>query len=184
MRVNRQIRADKIRVISHSGDQLGVMTVIEALRQAQDAGLDLVEISPNAKPPVCKIVDYGKLRYAQAKKERESKKAQHQVKLKEIKVKPNIDTHDFNTKAKRARDFLLKGNKVRVTCSFRGREMLHMDLGYDVVEKLRLLLDDIATTEAPTKQVGRTITTVLAPGSKKNKIKKQEDVDRAKDENE
>lgn len=169
MRVNRQIRADKIRVVSESGEQLGILTVREALTKAETAGLDLVEIAPNAKPPVCKIINYGKFRYDQTKREKESRKLQHQVRVKEVKLKPNIDVHDFNTKLKRARDFIEKGNKVRITCMFRGREMLHMDLGYGLVKKFCEELKDVSSIEAPTKQMGRSITTVLAPSAKKIK---------------
>lgn len=171
MRVNRQIRADKVRVVSERGEQLGILTVREALMKAEIAGLDLVEIAPNAKPPVCKIINYGKFRYDQTKREKESRKSQHQVKVKEVKLKPNIDVHDFNTKLKRARDFIEKGNKVRITCMFRGREMLHMDLGYNLVNKFCEELKDVSSVEAPTKQMGRSITTVLAPSGKKVKIK-------------
>lgn len=171
MRINRQIRADKIRVIGSDGKQLGVMSPRDALAQAQEEGLDLVEISPNAKPPVCKIIDYGKFRYSQTKKEKETRKATHQVKVKEIKVKPNIDVHDLNTKLKHAREFLLKGNKVRVTCSFRGREMLHLDLGRKVVKQFCEELEDIAQIEAPLKQMGRTMSLVLAPLGKRTKPK-------------
>ncbi|MGD2169235.1 MAG: translation initiation factor IF-3 [Chlamydiota bacterium] len=169
LRVNRQIRTDKVRVISEDGSQLGILTVPEAMRKAEEAGLDLVEIAPKAKPPVCKIIDYGKYRYLLTKKEKESKKSQHQIRVKEVKLKPNIDVHDLNTKLKRARDFLEKGNKVKITCMFRGREMLHMNIGYEVVKKFCEDLSDVGSVEAPTKQMGRTITTVLAPQSKKNK---------------
>ena len=169
MRINREIRADRLRVVSESGEQLGVMTLREALMKAEDAGLDLVEIAPTAKPPVAKIIDYGKFRYHQQKKEKDSKKSQVQIRVKEVKLKPNIDTHDFQTKVKHARDFLIKGNKVRVSIMFRGREMLHIDLGEKVVREFCETLSDISAVEAPPKMMGRTITTVLAPGG--NKIK-------------
>ena len=132
-------------------EQLGIMTFREALAKAEEMGLDLVEIAPTAKPPVAKIIDYGKLRYDQAKKEKESKKAQVMIKVKEIKLKPNIDTHDFQTKVKHARDFLLKGNKVRISIMFRGREMLHIDLGEKVVKQFCEELSDIAIVEAPSQ---------------------------------
>lgn len=132
-------------------------------------GMDLVEIAPNAKPPVAKIIDYGKLRYHQAKKEKESKKAQVVIKVKEIKLKPNIDVHDFQTKLKHAREFILKGNKVRLTIMFRGREMLHLDLGQEVVKNFCDELADIAIVEATPKLMGRTMTTVLSPSGKKPK---------------
>jgi len=136
---------------------------------AESAGLDLVEIAPNAKPPVAKIIDYGKFRYDQQKKEKDSKKAQVQIKVKEIKLKPNIDTHDFQTKLKHAREFLVKGNKVRISIMFRGREMLHIDLGQKVVQQFCDDLSDISTVEAPPKMMGRMITTVLAPSGKRPK---------------
>ncbi len=169
MRINREIRADRLRVVTESGEQLGVLTLREALARAEEMGLDLVEIAPTAKPPVAKIVDYGKFRYHQAKKEKEGKKAQVQIKVKEIKLKPNIDTHDFETKVKHARDFLVKGNKVRLTIVFRGREMLHIDLGQKVVEQFCQLLADVSVLEAPPKLLGRAMSTVLAPGGKRQK---------------
>ena len=167
MRINRQIRAAKVRVIGNDGSQLGLMTVPEALRRAEDANLDLVEIAPNAEPPVCKLIDYGKFLYHQSKKEKESKKSQHQVKVKEVKLKPNIDDNDLNTKIKRAKDFIQKGNKVKVTCSFRGREMLHKELGYDLVNRFCEELKEIAIIESQIKLIGRNISTVLAPIGKK-----------------
>jgi translation initiation factor IF-3 len=158
-----------VRVITEDGEQLGVMLLREALAKAEEVGLDLVEISPTAKPPVVKIIDYGKFRYHQQKKEKDSKKAQVQIKVKEIKLKPNIDTHDFQTKLKHARDFILKGNKVRISIMFRGREMLHIDLGEKVVREFCNELADIAILEAPAKMMGRTMSTVLAPSGKRPK---------------
>ena len=171
MRINKEIRADRLRVISEKGEQLGVMTFREALSLAEGAGLDLVEIAPTAKPPVAKIIDYGKFRYHQQKKEKDSKKAQVQIKVKEIKLKPNIDTHDLHTKLKHAKEFLIKGNKVRISIMFRGREMLHLDLGEKVVRQFCRDLSDISTIESPPKMMGRTMTTVLAPSisTKRNK---------------
>lgn len=159
-----------MRVISESGEQIGILSLREALMRAEEAGLDLVEISPAAKPPVVKIVDYGKFRYHQQKKEKDSKKAQVQIRVKEIKLKPNIDEHDFQTKLKHARDFLLKGNKVRVSIMFRGREMLHIDIGEKVVDQFCTNLSDIAILEAAPRMMGRTMSTVLAPSGKKPKV--------------
>jgi translation initiation factor IF-3 len=167
LRINREIRAPKVRVIGADGSQVGVMTVPQALQAAEEAGLDLVEVSPNAEPPVCKIVDYGKYRYQQTKKEKESKKAQHQVKVKEIKLKPNIDKHDLDVKLKHAREFLLKGDKVRVTCTFRGRELMYTEKGQEVISYLCEQLADIAAPESPAKLLGKMLSTVLAPGAKK-----------------
>ena len=167
LKINREIRAPKLRVIGHDGAQLGIMGLPEALMKAEQAGLDLVEIAPNAEPPVCKIVDYGKYRYQLTKKEKEQKKTQHQVKVKEVKVKPNTDEHDLLFKIKHAREFITKGNKVRVTCTFRGREMMHPELGKRVVERICTDLSDIASPEAPPKMLGRNLSVVLAPGAKK-----------------
>ncbi len=175
MRINKEIRVDRLRVVSETGEQLGILTLREALAKAEAAGLDLVEIAPTAKPPVAKIIDYGKYRYHQQKKEKDSKKSQVQIKVKEIKLKPNIDTHDFETKLKHARDFLEKGNKVRISIMFRGREMLHIDLGQKVVQQFCERLNDISTLESSPKMMGRTITTILTPGAKKikNSISKE-----------
>lgn len=167
MRINREIRAPRVRVIDKDGGQLGVMTLSEALMKADLAGLDLVEISASSDPPVCKIVDYGKYRYQQTKKEKESKKSQHQVKVKEIKVKPNTDEHDLLTKLRQAREFIVKGNKVRVTCMFRGRELAHPEFGQRIVARIVEDLSDISTLEAPGRIMGRSLSVVLAPGAKK-----------------
>jgi len=169
LRVNNEIRGDKIRLIADDGSQLGIVSIRDALKKAEEANLDLVEIAPQAKPPVCKIMNFGKYRYQQTKKERESKKSQHQVRVKEIKLKPNIDVHDLQTKTKHAKDFLLKGNKVRVSCMFRGREMLHVDLGEKVVNSVFEELQDIAVIEFPLKMAGRTMALVLAPKRKNKK---------------
>jgi translation initiation factor IF-3 len=171
LRINREIRAPRLRVITEAGDQLGILSLREALEKAEEMGMDLVEIAPTAVPPVAKIIDYGKFRYHQAKKEKEGKKAQVQIKVKEIKLKPNIDTHDFQTKLKHAREFLIKGNKVRLSIMFRGREMLHIDLGGKVVDQFCNELSDVAVIEATPKLMGRTMTTILAPSGKKPKPK-------------
>jgi translation initiation factor IF-3 len=169
LKVNREIRAPKIRLIGQNGEQVGIVSIQEALMQADEAGLDLVEIVPTSTPPVCKIMNFGKFRYDQTKREKESKKAQHQVKVKEIKLKPNIDDHDLQTKYRHARDFIAKGNKVKITCTFRGREMMHPEFGEKIMRKLCDDLEDIGTPEAPAKMLGRTLTVVLAPGAKKKK---------------
>jgi translation initiation factor IF-3 len=156
-----------VRVIDEDGEQLGVLSLSEALAKADMAGLDLVEIAPNAEPPVCKIIDYGKYRYQMTKKEKESKKSQHQVKVKEIKIKPTTDDHDLQVKTKHAREFILKGDKVRITCVFRGRELMHPEIGKKAVEKFCEDLSDIATPESEAKLMGRNLSTVLAPGGKK-----------------
>ncbi len=167
MRINREIRAPKVRVIGSTGEQVGIMNPRDALKKAEDEGLDLVEIAPNANPPVCKIIDYGKFRYDQTKREKESKKASHQIKVKEVKVKPNIDEHDLQTKMRHAKDFLEKGNKVKVTCMFRGREMAHKDIGERLIKKIVEDLKEIAVCETPMKMFGRFLTVVLAPHKNK-----------------
>lgn len=154
-------------MIDKDGGQVGILTLAEAMQKAEQAGLDLVEIAPSAEPPVCKIVDYGKYRYQLTKKEKEQKKTQHQVKVKEIKIKPNTDDHDLNVKLKHAREFVVKGNKVRITCMFRGREMLHPEIGFRAVTRMCEELSDIATPEAPARMLGRNLSVVLAPGAKK-----------------
>lgn len=156
-----------MRVINHDGEQLGVISISDALRRAQEADLDLVEVAASANPPVCKIIDYGKFRYDQTKREKESKKAQHVIKVKEVKLKPNIDTHDLETKMRKAKDFLTKGNKVKITCTFRGREMAHTEIGFKLVKEVLEELEEVATVESPPKMLGRMIQAVLAPGGKK-----------------
>lgn len=167
MRINREIRSPRVRLIGPEGDQVGVVPLREALAMAEDAGLDLVEVVATSEPPVCKIINYGKFRYDQTKRDKENKKAQHQVKIKEVKLKPNIDDNDFETKKNHLREFITKGNKVKITCTFRGREMAHTEIGESVVRKMLAEVEDIATAEAPLKLMGRSLTTVLAPGGKK-----------------
>lgn len=165
---------------------LGVMPTMKALGLAQESGLDLVEISPNANPPVCKIADYGKLRYEKTKKDKEQKKAQHQVKVKEVKFKPTIDEHDFLFKMKHAREFITKGNKVRLSCFFRGREITHPEVGKKVMQRMIDGLEDIAQVES-SQFMGKTMATTLAPFSKKSKKgsapSKEKKDDKSKEEN-
>lgn len=170
MKINREIRAPRVRVIDKDGTQLGVLTIHQALMKAEEDGLDLIEIAPNVEPPVCKITDYGKFRYQQTKKEKESKKAQHQVKVKEVKLKPNTDDHDLLTKMRQARDFITKGNKVRLSCVFRGREMQHPEFGQRIIDRFCEGLADISSLEAPAKMMGKTLSVVLAPGGKKKLV--------------
>lgn len=167
MRVNKQIRAPKVRVIDDEGNQLGVLLVKDAIKQAEDAGKDLVEVAPNANPPVCKIIDFGKFRYDQTKREKESKKAHVQIKVKEIKFKPNIDEHDLMTKLRHAKDFLQKGNKVKVTLMYRGREIAHKEYGQKLVEKVCEELKEDGVAESIPKQMGRFLSLVIAPNPKK-----------------
>jgi translation initiation factor IF-3 len=169
LRINHQIRAKQVRLIGPDGNQVGIVSIQEAMRTAVEASLDLVEVVPESRPPVCKVIDYGKYRYDQTKKEKESKKSQHQIKVKEIKVKPNIDIHDFQTKLKRARQFLEKGNKVKVSCMFRGREMMHTKVGERVVREMCEELADLGSPESSLKLLGRTLVVVLSPTNKGSK---------------
>ena len=166
LRVNRDIRTPKVRVVTEDGEQLGVLTIQEALAKAHEMGLDLVEIAPNAAPPVCKLIDYGKFRYQQTKREKISKKATHQSKLKEIKFKPNIDKHDLDVKVSHAKEFIEKGHKVRFTCMFRGREIVFVENGRQIFDRILEQLKDVAVAESPAKMFGKTLTMTMAPVKK------------------
>lgn len=186
MRINKEIRSERVRVITEDGEQIGVLNIRQALDMAAEMGKDLVEISPNAEPPVCKIIDYGKFKYQQTKKEKEIKKAQHQIRVKEIKVRPNIDSNDLKTKENQLRDFILRGDKVRVTCTFRGRELLHIALGEKLIDQIVEDVSDIASVEAPAKLLGKTLSAVLMPALKGSKklVKKENTSGEDKNENE
>ncbi|MCF8496258.1 MAG: translation initiation factor IF-3 [Alphaproteobacteria bacterium] len=160
-RVNDQIRAPEIRVVDADGEMRGVMSVPEALKLAEEAGLDLVEISPNAAPPVCKILDYGKYKYEQQKKANEARKNQKIVDVKEIKIRPGIGQHDYDVKMRNARRFLEEGDKVKVTMRFRGREMAHQDIGLDVLKRFRDELADLSKIEMEPRMEGRQMIMVL-----------------------
>ena len=160
--INEQIRDREVRLIGEEGEQLGVMSSREAQKLADEAGLDLVKIAPTAKPPVCKIVDYGKYRYEQARKEKEARKKQKTIEIKEIRLSPNIDTNDLNTKINAAKKFLTKGDKVKVTLRFRGREMAHMNASKHILDDFAEALTEIAVVENPAKVEGRSMTLVLA----------------------
>ena len=159
--VNEQIRDREVRVIGENGEQLGIMPSREAMRLAEEAGLDLVKITPTAKPPVCKIVDYGKFRYEQTRKEKEAKKKQRIIDVKEIRLSPNIDKNDLNTKVNAARKFLTKGDKVKMTLRFRGREMAHMANSKHILDDVAQQLSDIAVVEKAPKVEGRSMTMFL-----------------------
>ncbi len=161
-RVNEDITADQVRLISEKGEQLGIIPLEEALENAQQAGLDLIEISPDTEPPVCKLVDYGKLKYEKKKKAHLSKKKQHVVKLKEIRLRPRIDSHDLETKMNMGRKFLTDGCKLKVTLMFRGREMSRLDLGDIVMEKVVEMLKDIAAIEKQNPLEGRRMSLIFA----------------------
>ena len=160
--INEQIRDKEVRLIGEHGEQLGIMSARDALKLARDAELDLVKVAPMAKPPVCKIIDYGKYRYEMIRKEKEAKKKQKIVEIKEVRLSPNIDVNDLNTKTNAARKFLEKGNKVKVSLRFRGREMAHMNASRHVLEDFASSLGDIAAIDKPIKQEGRTLTLFLS----------------------
>ena len=160
--INEQIRDREVRLIGADGEQIGVVSSREAQKIADEAGLDLVKIAPNAKPPVCKVIDYGKYRYEQARKEKDAKKKQKTVEIKEIRLSPNIDTNDLNTKMNAAKKFLTKGNKVKITLRFRGREMAHMNQSKHILDDFAENLSDIAVVEKAPKIEGRSIGMVLA----------------------
>ena len=160
--INEQIRDKEVRLIGADGEQLGIVSSKEAQKLAEEAGLDLVKIAPTAKPPVCKIIDYGKYRYEQARKEKEAKKKQKTIELKEIRLSPNIDTNDLNTKINSAKKFIEKGNKVKVTLRFRGREMAHMNQSKYILDDFAESLADVAVVEKAPKVEGRSIGMVLA----------------------
>ena len=160
--INEQIRDKEVRLIGADGEQLGIVSSREAQKIADEAGLDLVKIAPNAKPPVCKVIDYGKYRYELARKEKDAKKKQKTVELKEIRLSPNIEANDLNTKTNAARKFLAKGNKVKITLRFRGREMAHMNSSKHILDDFAEALSDIAVVEKAPKVEGRSIGMVLA----------------------
>lgn len=160
--INEQIRDKEVRLIGEDGEQLGIMSSKDAQKMADDAGLDLVKIAPTAKPPVCKIVDYGKYKYEQVRREKEAKKKQKIIEIKEIRLSPNIDTNDLNTKMNAARKFIGKGDKVKVTLRFRGREMAHMANSKHILDDFAEELSEIAVIEKAPKVEGRSMTMVLA----------------------
>jgi translation initiation factor IF-3 len=162
-RINDEIRVPQVRLIDQHGEMQGVMTARDALIRAYDVGLDLVEISPNAVPPVCKILDYGKYKYEQQKKANEARKKQKVVEIKEIKVRPNIDDHDYDVKMRQMKSFISEGDKVKVTLRFRGREMAHQDLGVKVLDRIRTELAETTKVEQFPRLENRQMIMVLAP---------------------
>ena len=160
--INEQIRDREVRVISATGEQLGIMSAMEARKLAQEAELDLVKISPNARPPVCKIIAYGKYKYEKTRKEKDARKKQHTVEIKEIRMSHNIDSNDLNTKINAARKFLSKGDRVKVTLRFRGREMAHMQSSAHILTDIAEALKDIAVVDKKPKVEGRSLTMFLA----------------------
>ncbi|PKM87436.1 MAG: translation initiation factor IF-3 [Firmicutes bacterium HGW-Firmicutes-12] len=163
LRVNEEIRTKEVRLVSETGEQLGIMHPKDALNLALTKGLDLVEVAPSAKPPVCKIMDIGKYKYEQSKREREARKKQRIISVKEVKLRPNIEDHDFETKAKNAIRFLEDGDKVKVTIMFRGRELSHPELGRQLLVRVAELVQEMATVEKNPKLEGKNMTMILSP---------------------
>lgn len=155
--INEQIRDKEVRLVGEDGEQLGIMSAKDAMKIAKEANLDLVKIAPQAKPPVCKVIDYGKYRYELARKEKEAKKKQKTMDVKEIRLSPNIDENDLNTKVGQARKFLSKGDKVKVSLRFRGREVAHMGMSKQILDKFYQKVEDIAQVEKPAKMEGRSM---------------------------
>jgi len=178
LRVNRRIRAREVRLIGEEGEQLGVLSLEKALQLASDSDLDLVEVAPTADPPVCRILDYGKYRYEQTKKDRKARKSQRSSLLKEIRIRPRVKEHDIGTKVKIARKLLEDGDKVRFFVVFRGREITHPELGVTVLQKIATDLKDVATLDGSPAMVGRIMNLVLSPiSAKQNKeVKDKEEV--------
>ena len=162
-RINDEIRTAKVLLIDQNGEKQGVMPIGAALEAAEEVGLDLVEISPNSDPPVCKILDYGKFKFQEQKKKNEARKRQKTVEIKEIKLRPNIDTHDYEVKAKAMHRFFEEGDKVKVTLRFRGREMAHQDIGYRLLERVKGEIHTIAKVELEPSMEGRQMIMILAP---------------------
>ena len=163
VRINDRIRVPQVRVIADDGAQVGVLPVREALTLAQSKGLDLVEVSPTARPPVCRIMDYGKFKYEQNRRARKAKKKQHVTQIKEIKMRPKIEGHDYSFKMDHAREFLGERNKVKFTVTFRGREIAHQEIGHRLIQKIIAELIEYATVESPARSEGRTLTMVMMP---------------------
>lgn len=163
VRINEQIRISPIRLIDDEGEQVGIVSIEEARDRAAEKGLDLVEVAPDARPPVCRLMDYGKFKYEAARKAREAKKKQHSIQLKEVKFRPGIEDHDYDFKIRHARRFLEEGNKVKLTMMFRGRQLSHPELGLEVLQRVTEDLQDLSKVEMQPLREGRTMTMVLAP---------------------
>ena len=161
MRINGRIRAREVRVVGEEGEQLGVLQTIDARKRAEDAGLDLVEVAPTAVPPVCRIMDYSKYKYEQEKREKEARKKQKIVHLKEIRLSPKIGEHDYQFKLRNLEDFLKRGDKVKITMMFKGREMAHVDLGRKILDRLSSDISQVGEIEEPARQEGRFINMVI-----------------------
>lgn len=176
LQINEEIKVKEARVVGPDGEQLGIMKYNDALEAAYEKGLDLVLIAPQATPPVCRIMDYGKFRFERAKKEKEAKKKQQTIEVKEVQLSCRIDTHDFNTKVNHAHRFLSDGNKVRVIVKFRGREMSHLDLGRDILSKFEEACKEVGTAEKKPLLEGRFMSMTLSPVKQDKKSEKQQSV--------
>ncbi|MCL6562902.1 MAG: translation initiation factor IF-3 [Firmicutes bacterium] len=163
LRINDEIRAREVRLVGEDGAQLGILPLREALQMAADRHLDLVEVSPNSRPPVCRLMDYGKFKYEQAKRDRDSKKKQKVVSMKELKMRPGIEEHDFEVKVRSARRFLAEGDKVKCTMIFRGREIVHANLAEQTLQRLADAVGELGTVERPARVEGRAMIMILAP---------------------
>lgn len=168
-RVNEDIRVKEVRLVSEDGEQLGIVPIREALALAEEKGVDLVEVAPSAKPPVCRMMDYGKFKFEQSKREKESRKKQKIISIKEVKMRPNIEEHDFQVKAKNARKFLSAGDKLKFTIMFRGRQITHPELGEKLCIQLAKELSDISSVEKSPKVEGRNMVMILVPKLDKDK---------------
>ncbi|MGH7262989.1 MAG: translation initiation factor IF-3 [Candidatus Rokuibacteriota bacterium] len=167
MRINEGIRVREVRVVSPEGEQLGVLPISQALEQAVQRGLDLVEVAPEANPPVCRIMDFGKYKYLQARRQKEARKKQTIIQVKEVKMGPKTDAHDFDFKAKHIRRFLEDGNKAKVTVRFKGREMAHTELGWKILNRMAQTVSDLAVIEHHPRMEGRMLTMILSPKTRK-----------------
>jgi translation initiation factor IF-3 len=183
LRINEEIHIREVRVTSATGEQLGIMPTREALRMAEEQHLDLVEVAPKAKPPVCRIMDFGKYRYEQQKREKEAKKKQKVISIKEVKLRPNIEQHDFDVKLKNALRFVEEGNKVKVTIMFRGRELSHPELGKEVLGRVAERLGDSVSIERNAKLEGKNMTMIVAPKVQKASKPKKSKETQSKEEN-
>ncbi|MBI4587676.1 MAG: translation initiation factor IF-3 [Candidatus Rokubacteria bacterium] len=167
IRINEGIRVREVRVVSAEGEQLGILPISQALEQAAQRGLDLVEVAPEANPPVCRIMDFGKYKYLQARRQKEARKKQTIIQVKEVKMGPKTDAHDFNFKAKHVRRFLEDGNKAKVTVRFKGREMAHTELGWKILNRMAQTVSDLAVIEHHPKMEGRMLTMILSPKARR-----------------
>jgi translation initiation factor IF-3 len=174
VRVNRQIRISPVRVIAPDGEQIGILPIERAMEIAEEQGLDLVEVAPMARPPVCRIMDYGKFKYEEQRQAREARKKQHHVQLKEVKMRPGIEDHDFEFKVRHARKFLEEGNKVKLTMMFRGRQMAHPEFGRKVLDRVFQELQEVSKVEAHPMLEGRSMVMVLAPVAKPPQQREQQ----------